>query len=85
MPETAMDEDHSPVHRKHDIRPSRKSPIMNAIPKAGGVKGAPQQQLRIGVLAANPCHHSRPSFLVNNVNHWHSLFRYRPAGIGAGG
>ena len=57
---------------------------MNAIPESVLVKRAPKNQLGLRIFAANACHHSRASFLINDVNHWHSSFALKPVDNGPG-
>ncbi len=64
MPETTVDENYRPIHRKDKIRFSRKLRIVNTIAKAGCVKAPPKDQLWLCVLATNPRHHPRAGFLT---------------------
>jgi hypothetical protein len=67
-----MKEYECPVHGKHKIRFAGELGIMNPVPKSISVKRAPQDQLGLGILAANSGHHAGSGLLVYDINHWHS-------------
>ncbi len=58
VPETAMDEHHGPVLRKHKVRGAGQSPHMKSISKTPGEKKGAKYPFRPGVLSANARHHA---------------------------
>lgn len=57
VPETAMDENDRPEPRQHDIRPPRKTTDMKPVSQPPRVEATPDQHLRLGIFAPDPCHH----------------------------
>lgn len=58
MPETAMDEYHSPVLREHDVRGARKFPDMESIPESSREKNGAESPFRPSVLSSDARHHA---------------------------
>ena len=57
MPETAVYEDHRPSRREHKVRLSRQLAVVKAIAEAERMQSAPDDDLRLCVLAPDSGHH----------------------------
>lgn len=77
MPEAAVHEYHSVMLGKNDVGPAENLLRVESKTKAKRVKRASQYDLWLRVSAANRCHHSRASRLVNNIGHVNPVFRNR--------
>jgi len=72
MPEASMNEYCRIIAAEYDIRLSREFSIMNSITQTSRMQGTTQGQLRLGVLAANSCHHAGPDFGIDDVGRFNS-------------
>ena len=69
VPKATMNLDDDLPFRQHNIRPPRKSPVMQAESEAFSMQHLAQLDLRLRILAADPGHHSGPGFLVHYIGH----------------
>lgn len=67
MPETAVNEDHSAEPRKYQIGASRHIWRMKSVAEAARMKGAPDQQLGLRVLAFDTGHHPAAGLLIDYI------------------
>lgn len=68
VPKTAMDEDHHPSPRKHDIRNTRQVSPVETKPKSGLEKSLPDKHFRLRVPVTDTGHHPAARWCINDVS-----------------
>jgi hypothetical protein len=69
MPEAAVNEDHSSIFRKNDVRFARQVLDVQAVTKTSGMKKSPDTHLGHRVFPPNAGHHPAARCLVDYVRH----------------
>jgi len=69
VPETTVNENHGPVSRENQIGLSWQGLGMKPISEPESMKGVTEHNLRLGVPALDPGHHSRSGRGVDDVDH----------------
>ena len=69
VPEAAVDENHRPVLRQHDVRTPRQPPDMYPVTEPPGEKKFPDDKLRLRVAPAYPRHAAVPLLWSQFVSH----------------
>ena len=75
VPEAPVNEADRAEPAKHQVRRSRKAPIVQAIPDPSRMQGTAKEQFRYSVPASDSCHHSGASRSIHYVRHLSRLHR----------
>lgn len=69
MPKAAMNKDHRPPLRKHDVRPSGHVACMQTKPETRAPEQAAKSAFWLRVFAPDPGHHSGSCRAIHNIRH----------------